>query len=364
LQLLDELKPYLGEIKINLIDPLEITLMNLVRLADVDDARVTAVIYVGEDFGRVVFMQDGKYLAVSQPVYEKAGGDHIVQTVCSRILLEQDLAELPDIDRVLLAGPGCPLSTQALVETKFPGAEVSLLNLPKLKLKPLSEDEQNLLIAYAIPIGLAWKALAPKNSSLYPTNFLPSARKKRQNPLALAWHTVALLTLLAASGLFFGLATRNQAQQISRQELGAQLLEEQIQATRPYVRIVEELQAEIVGYEQDLALLDTLAARQAHLSGPLRSLATVVERTGNLWFRRVSTDASHISVQGAQNSEENHLPQTLFIEGYALYRNRLTRLADRFEEERIRSVIRADIRGRTVYEFAMTLPLKNQAEER
>ena len=348
---LDELKPFLGNVQISLIDPLEITLMNLVRLGYPATSHVTAAVYVGEEFSRVVFMQDGNYLALSQTIHEGFGSPEILQTVYRRILFEQDESGLPGIGTVVLCGECAAIDAQPFFAERFPDARVDYLFLPDLDLSQANEEDSELVPNFAVSIGLAWKALCAHDAGLYTTNFLPRTRRRQQNPLEIAWHGFLLLFLLAASTLLLGIRIQDQGRTIDRLTLSVELFQEQIEEDNDYVALVDDLHAQAEDYRRNFALIDTLMGQKMYWSSALQRVAADARETGRVWLRDLSTAAGGIDLKRDWSSSDPSPPTSVSVAGRSLSRDRIPLLAERLGMGHIGSTGRSKIRSATVYDF-------------
>ena len=351
LGILDELKPFLGKVQISLIDPLEITLMNLVRLGYPATSHVTAAVYVGEEFSRVVFMQDGNYLALSQTIHEGFGSPEILQTVYRRILFEQDESGLPGIGTVVLCGECAAIDAQPFFAERFPDARVDYLFLPDLDLSQANEEDSELVPNFAVSIGLAWKALCAHDAGLYTTNFLPRTRRRQQNPLEIAWHGFLLLFLLAASTLLLGIRIQDQGRTIDRLTLSVELFQEQIEEDNDYVALVDDLHAQAEDYRRNFALIDTLMGQKMYWSSALQRVAADARETGRVWLRDLSTAAGGIDLKRDWSSSDPSPPTSVSVAGRSLSRDRIPLLAERLGMGHIGSTGRSKIRSATVYDF-------------
>lgn len=351
LGLLDDLRPLLGKVQVGLIDTIEITLMNLARLSGLPASGVTAIVYVGEEFSRVIFMRGDTYLAFSQPIHEGLRSPQVLHTISSRVLYEQDLANIPEICSVVLAGECRGLQAEAFFAEKFPDARVGYLALAGLDLNGLGETDSELVSSFAVPIGLAWKTLCPKEARFYPTNFLPKARKRQQNPFEVAWHGVVCLVILAASVLLLGTKAREQAREINSRILSVNLLRDQIQEDNTYVAMVEALRVQVADYRQNLELVDLLAEQKQVLSPQLMDVASAVGETGRLWLKRFSTSGGQ--TRGTQKAigKRPSLPDEMLIQGVASDLGRIPKFAERLGDATIRSMDRSEIREKAVYAF-------------
>jgi len=357
LGLLDALTPFIGRVRIRFIEPLEVALMNLVRSAYPPQEGVAAVVLVGEDYSRVIFMRQGEYLAFSQPIHEGLTSPQVLQTIYSRILYEQDVADLPEIGRVILAGGCLAIQAQPFFAGQFPAAQVEYLAAPELDLQELGEQEREQVSGFAVPIGLALKALSPKEKRFYPANFLPRARRQQQNPLELAWHGLALLVLLLASTLWLGREFQVQQRRLEALALSVEVLEGQIQANVPYVKMVEELHAQISQYERRFALVDTLEVQRIFWSDRLREVAGAVRAVDSTWLQKLSTAEGSLDTRRDLTAQGLPRSQGVSLYGRALFRDRVPELAERLGGGNVRSSVRAEIRGKTVLEFDMQVPV-------
>lgn len=361
LNILDELKPFIGRVQIGLIDPLEIALMNLVRVAYPAEESVTAVVHLGQGFSRVIFMQNGDYLAFSQPIHEGGSSDQVLNTVCSRILFEQDVADIPELGRVLLSGDCKTLNALPFFTEQFSESQVDYLAVAEMDLglpeTPAQAPDPDAISDFAVPIGLAWKLLQPGSASFYPTNFLPKARKRQQNPLELAWHSLVLLALLLISFPLISLKAQQQDRTIQEIALGNQLAQQQLDEFNPYVKMVDDLYAQIQDYESNLALSDTLMAYQTDWSTRFHEWTGEFTATGQLWLDRFTASEGDVDIGGNWGDMDLSAPQEVFMYGKAISPTRAAEIARRLGDGQIRSLTRVPIRTQTVFQFDLIVPV-------
>ena len=364
LSILDELKPFIGQVQVGLIDPIEVSLMNLVRLSHPSEPHVTAVVFVGEDFSRVVFMRDGHYLALSQPINEGFASPHVLHTVCSRIQYECDVADIPEIGRIILTGECRAIDAHPFIAGQFPNARVGYVALPELDLNGLEEKDAALVSTFAVPIALAWKSLCPQEPSFYESNFLPRQRRRQQNPLELAWHGVLLLTLLSAAVILTGTQARDRSRQIDRLRLSVEMMEEQIREDNAYVQMVADLKAEISDYERNFALIDSLSSGKRDWSGTLQEVSRATRSTGRLWLQRFSTLEKGLDIRRGWGAGVPPEPTEILVSGTASRLDRVPVFAERVGNGSIRSLGRSRIRDRRVYGFELKTPLQPDPQGR
>lgn len=346
LALLDDLRPFFDQVQVGLIDANEVSLMNLVRQTAPKDDQVTAIVYVGEEFSRAIFMRGSDYLGLTQVINEGVHSPQVLNTLYSRILFEQDTSHLPEINRILLAGEARGVDAQTFFASQFPDAGVDYLIPSGIDLNPIDQDRER-ISEFDIPIGLAWKALEPKNERFYPTNFLSRERKRLQNPLEIAWHGLLLVALIAATTLFFGMRVWEQGRSIATVQRSIQMKEQQVRENSIYITLVDSLHQQIAWYKQSLALTDNLSGRYRSWGYFLRTLSEETHQVNSLWFTGLNGKGEGIELTGR-----------------SIYRDRIPAVAWKLKETVVRRTTRSQIRTQEVYDFDLEVKsFKSLAED-
>ena len=342
LDLLDQVRPFLRKPPfIGLIDSWEVALMGMVRASyPSSPEEVTAVLYTGTTYGRVIFLKGGEYLRFSPPIaLEGLESSQALQMLFSRILLEQDVSGVPELSRLLLSGECVRMGALSFFRSQFPEVEVDYL-IPGI-LRSEDEEEKARLATFAVPIALAWKALDPKNPSFFPTDLLPKYIRERQKVYKVAWHGLLLLTLTCASALFLMWQAKLQNERIrtAREEL--ERIEAAISEAEKGLDAVgrlDSLQRLVQRYKEEEAFMDTLSVGASRWSSLLERLARVTRETGGIWFDRLSPSGDRIALSGV-----------------AFYRNRIPELIKRLDGATVLQVTTEEVRGHPVYRFEMIL---------
>ena len=171
--LLREIKPFIGNRipRINLIDSADTALLGLVRSSyEQQEDEVSVLVYVGNDFSRLIFMKGKNYLHFAPIISEGYGSSNIENTIYSRILLEQDNIALTRIDRIVLCGESHKVSLRESLAPQFTSATVEYLQSPELDVSLYEGLIGEAVSEYAIPIATAWRALDPNKKGLYSLN--------------------------------------------------------------------------------------------------------------------------------------------------------------------------------------------------
>ena len=352
LDLIEGVKSFLsGPVRVALVEPNEIALMNLVRAGYPPEAHenppseqeVVAVVHIGEEFGRVLFMRGNRYLHFGGMVNEGKQSPRVLEALFSKILLEQDVSGLPDIDRFLLSGDCAAPDAPAFFADRFPGAEVAYLVPPELDVSGIEHDEQE-IAAFAVPIGLAWKALGAKKGVFYDTDFVPERIRDRQNAYKLAWHGFLMIGLVGVAVLAFLLQWKTQTEAIRDARRTIRRLETCMVAAEAELNLrgdPDSLRGEIGRVEADIAFVDTLSRGAEKWSPMLEELALQTKSLRSVWFESFTSGGDRV-----------------MLKGRSLYKSHIPKISERLGDALLQTVSGVEMRGRHVYRFDLGVALQ------
>ncbi len=348
LDVLDAIKPFLGKTpSIGLIDTNEVALMNLARASYVfPEDEVTAIVYLGNEFSRVLFMQGGAYLSFGAIIHnEDLSGPQLLDALFSKIILEQDVSGVPEIDRFLLAGECARLDAKTFFSSQFPDTQVEYM-VPGFLDRETMEEKPEDLSALAIPIALAWKILDIKNSLFYPINLLPKTIRERQKVYKVAWHGLILITLVCSSTLFLLWQWKGQTDRIEEAQNALVRTETLVEASEAGIERLgnlDSLRNQVAVYEKNISFTDMLSKGSKRWSPTLERLARKTRSVNALWFE------SMISAKKDRVS----------LSGWTLYRTRIPQISKSLDAT-VSKVSSDEIRGNTVYRFDMSVESPDQ----
>lgn len=339
-ELLKEIRTFLGNRipNIEIIDSADISLINLIRSTlELQNEEISVVVYVGNDFSRLIFLQGMNYLHFAPIISEGYGSPNIENTIYSRILLEQDNIALTRIDRIILTGESHKVNLKESLAPQFSSAAVEYLQTPELDLSLYEGVVGEAVSEYAIPISTAWRTLQPKRKSFFDLNLVPVSILEAQKAFKLAWHGWFLAVLIIASIVFFQTSIISRSADIKRtQELltrkRAELADLEVLRARQ-----DALRKDIVRYSSAAALYDSVAPGSDRWSRILHYLANSVEDLNSLWVYKIERDPT--------------LPHALLIRGRSIYRTRIPRLSSLFEKATLKEVRTTTIRDKIIYDF-------------
>lgn len=342
--LLQEIKPFIGNRvpRISLIDSADVALISLVRSSyEIQDEEVTVLVYVGNDFSRLIFMQGKNYLHFAPIISEGYGSSNIENTIYSRILLEQDNIALTRIDRIVLCGECHKVNLRESLAPQFSSATVEYLQAPELDLSPFEGVVGEAVSEYAVPIATAWRSLNAKQAGFYDIDLTPVTIKEGQKAFKLAWHGWILAAAIIGSIVFFYTSIESRSAEIKRTR--EVLIQKRVQLTDLEALRAQRaaLQRDIERYAKAASVYDSIAPGSDRWSRVLHYFANSVEDLNSLWIYRLQ--------------REETIPGALKVSGKSIYRTRISRMASLFEKATLKQVRTTTIRDKVIYDFDLLI---------
>jgi len=349
---LEGIKQFLGKQlpRLSLIESADVALIHLAR-ANYGFApdEFTAIIYVGVEFTRLIFMKGTEFFHFAPVIGEGYESPNIQNTVYSRLLLEQDNMGIPRIDKILLAGESGRIHFDEFLRDQLLDVEVQFLKTPYLDVSHIPPEQQDLIPQYAIPVATAWKVLLEDHPAFYPINLLPESIREGQRAFKLAWHGYLLFLLVFLSAFFFTVRYNDLQPVLSEKKTTLERLRATKAENERMNNLINELNAQITRYNQALSIYDSLVPGSDQWSRAIEQLTKGVDDVNNIWIEEVR------SLGGG----------AMTVKGYALYRTRIPRIAALLDNATLSEVTVVQIREKTppVYRFVITVPPLKPIEE-
>jgi len=320
------------------ICPDEIALVNLLKYNYKTEAEETVALINIEDVqSSFIITQGNEVLHFSQSIRESLKSPTLLNAISGRLLYDQDLGHYPDITRIILTGEARQIDAKEFFIQDNPGLSVEYFTLNSDKFDVPDEIEAT-FTDYAVPLGLAIHALFPKKEDTLAINLIPDYVIRRQKTFKLAWHGMLLLILifLAPLGINHLYQEKVTAQREALQKIST--LERSIHDIEWVTYMVDSLSSAHSTLQEKLTHLSKLSKGTLRWSVTFKHLLTALEDINGVWFADL-------------HSKEKGIELT----GYSLYRNRIPRLIEYFDEAEISSVVPKDLRGKTVYQFILSI---------
>jgi hypothetical protein len=345
LRILEEIKPFLGKHlpRISLIEVADVALINLARANyGFTPDEITAIIYVGVEFTRLIFMKGSEFFHFAPVLGEGYDSPNIQNTVYSRLLLEQDNMGIPRIDKILLGGESRRIAFDEFIREQLPEVDVQYFRTPYLDTSGISTELQEQIPEYAVAIASAWKVLDEAHPGFYPVNILPESVKEGQRTFKLAWHGYVLLLLVFIASFYFTSRYAKVQVEVSSKKSVLNQLQDKVDENEKLKTAIASLNEQIGRYNIALAVYDSLVPGSERWNKTLAQLAKGVEDLGAIWVTEVRSLAN-----GAMS-----------IQGYTLYRVRIPRISALFDNATLSKVEVKEIREKAppVYSFIISIP--------
>ena len=323
------------------IDSADVSLMNLVRLNyDLQPQDVSVIVYVGVEFTRLIFMRGTHFYQFAPIIGEGYDSPNLQNTVYSRLLLEQDNLAIPQIHRIILAGECRRISFKEFLIQQLPDHEIDYLLAPALDTSALTLEQQEAVSEYAVPIGAAIKVLNAQHPSVYNVNLLPASVREGQRVFKLAWHGYAIILALFFLTFLFTWQIGLKGREIKELRDVLTLKESQRAENVTLANSIQALEEQLARYQASLALYDSLTPGAERWSKVLTQVSHGVEDLNSIWL---------LDLAGGTDGNTT-------LNGYAVYRTRIPRLATLFDNSLLEEVNVQEIRKQTVYRYRIRVP--------
>lgn len=326
--------------RVKFIETSDTALMNMVRANyELGESEISIIVYVGSEFSRLIFMKGIYFFHFAPIISEGRLTPNIENTIYSRILLEQDSAGILRVDRIFLAGEAMKIDLKQFLAPQFAESPIEYLMAPMLDVSEFQDNPENIVSEYAIPIASAMRALDHKNPIYYGIDLLPVSFREGQKIFKLAWHGYLLLVLIFISTLYFTNRFATQNEEVRRSKIELQKKQEQLAENQRLQQILDNLVAQNTQYEAALKVYDELIPNYNRWSKMFNHLTGSVESVNSVWIKDIIARGD----------------STLELTGYTIYRQRIPRIANMFDNASLQSVDMESIRGKDIYKFLLVV---------
>ena len=225
---------------------------------------------------------------------------------------------------------------------QLPDVDVQYLRTPYLDSSGVSLEVQEKIPEYAIPIATAWKVLDDDHPGFYAINILPESVKEGQRSFKLGWHGYVMLALVFLSTLFFTREYTTNKQELSNKQTTLSQLQGRMAENERLKVAIADKNEQRTRFNTALAIYDSLVPGCDRWNRYISQLTKGVEDLRGIWITEVRALAD-----GAMS-----------VQGYALYRQRIPRIAALFDNSTLTKVEVKEIREKSppVYNFLITVP--------
>jgi len=333
--------------KINSIKNAEIALANYVSKTTKFFAEdYTLVIYIGREYSKLIFLEGQNLSHIGATLDIGTSNLNTYDVYFSKILLEMENGGIPRLDNVVLCGEDRSENLVLSFYGTFPEANVTELKFDLFDIADLSEEDQNNISTYSVPIAAAYEYYAEKDKELKGINILPRYIIENQKFLQFGWHSFAVLPFLfIATFLFTYLILSNNREMADLDKEIQRLKQLEIQ-NQEIVDQIEPLEVRIAGFDDTQAILDSAMSGTEVWGKTLEKVANFVERRRNFWVSNIETT----------NLED------LTLRGYSLSRTVLTEFAEYNNSSILQNVLYEPLREKNAFAYIMNFKLQKNEQ--
>jgi hypothetical protein len=269
-------------------------------------------------------------------------------TVCSRVLLQQDVQGIGTVHNVLVLSEEREAQLLAGFSSFYPDARVETLRSGLVGYGVVGPGGEETVSAAMVPaVGVALQELLrkDKHTPFEPVNMLPMAlrRRGRRLDLLIAWHTPVVGVLLFLVVLFFvNVYFKQQSDiEVARVKVAEYPAEVMLSGEALQARI-DSLQTLHVRITTSLNTLDSLLVGSDKWSRALARTSSASVASGQVWVDRWEQRSG-----------------TLALKGFALSRDHVVQLAQRLDAS-IQQLSFTEVREVPIFEYLMEFDLPEE----
>ncbi len=317
----------------------EIALVNLTRVSlELKPDEITALIYIGSDFSRVIMLRGDQPISFLQTIREGYQTPQICQTLFSKILLEQEEAGLSEVHQIALTGEvGVPHAHDFFTK-QFPEARVHLVTPGILNTQLITAEQIAIFPNYAIPVALAWEVLDRKDPRFIRMDLLPPSIREGQKSFKVAWHGFALLGAIFGLMLLLSYQGLGRWSHIRALEKSVVRQQQTLESLQPDLLYIGQIQSQVSDYQKNLTFMDSLIVDPGKWSRLFSKLAQDFKSVNEIWIDNITSE-----------------PAGFTMIGKALIRDRIPKLSDCLPNTSLKRVTRViSEKGEITYEYELT----------
>jgi hypothetical protein len=308
--------------------------------------RTTLVIRAGVDDTLVMFLRGDAPMYIER-LRSLTSADS-PDTICSRILLQQDEYGVGEVHHVLVLSADRERDLVESFKMFFPDALVERLAEHVPSGTEIIENDGGRAIVPASAAGLRIVGGKRHEGVFEPVNFVVRKYTRRAPKLPFTWHVAVMAVLLFASVFFFGVRYASLTFEIADHQERLREYPPQIADTdiRALQSRIDSLRGTSTRYLHALDVLDTLMVGSDKWSRALEETAGATSAVAGIW------------VETWRPSGQSRVR----LSGNSTSRDRIVRLAERMEGH-IESLTFSEIREFPVYSFVIDIPLSDELPE-
>lgn len=320
------------------IETNEVALINLVNLnyTFTDDDYIL-IVYIGLDYKGGIVLKNDKLIKTFPIIIPDSDKVTMRETIYSKILLEQDISNIPISKNIILAGDITSdedleyFRSAAQEDDNISRIDLNLLSVQEGKEEELTPEK---ISRYAIPIELAWKTLLPKNKIFSSTNLLPRRVIENQKYFKIAWHgflVLAAIFYFAFAGTIKNLELKQDIVDYGKKNYR---VERELSKNRELIKRLNAIKSKLNELKENLVKVDRITGNKNQWNHILSVFSKSLNQNRLSWISDITSNDNGFTV-----------------EGYTTNRRAVIAFSQLFPASRITNVSKNDNQELTIWRF-------------
>ncbi len=323
------------------IDTNEVCLINIVNhnyIFPEDD--YVLILYIGFDYKVGIVLKNGMHIKTFPIIVPDSDEITMRETIYSKVLLEQDISNVPITRNILLVGDSTSdEDLEYFRSASQEGDNIARIDLGYLSVQEGMEDKitPEKIARYAIPIALAWKTLVPKSKKFSSTNLLPSRVVENQKYFKIAWHgflVLAAIFYFAFAGTIKNLELKQDIIDYGKKNY---TIERELSKNRELIKRLNEIKARLNELQANLLKVETITGNKNQWNHILDIYSKSLNKNRLSWVRDISSTNNGF-----------------IVDGYTMNRRAVIAFSQLFPESKITSVAKHEDQGHTIWKFKIS----------
>ncbi len=290
------------------IDTNEISLMNLQRgNYEIPPEEYVLILYIGIDYKVGIVMEGKSHFKTFPIIVTNTDYKNTREAIYSKIMLEQDVSNIPIPQHILLAGDNVSKKDVTFFQEKYPEASIEILDIKNVTIDDSQAEEftKEKIGEFAIPIALAWKTLDTKNKALFPSNLLPTKIIENQKHFKIAWHGFLILAAIFYFTVIGTTKNISLKQNIMYAQKLSRNLELETKQKQNIITKINRIRSEISVLENNINEIEDLIGNKNQWHYILNVLANALLKNKISWITNLKSSEDNFQISGYTTKKRN-----------------------------------------------------------
>jgi len=299
------------------------------------------ILYIGYDYKVGIVLRNGIHVKTFPIIVPDNDDVSMREIIYSKVLLEQDLSEIPISKNILLAGDNTTdEDLDYFRSVAQEGDDIARIDLGKLKVQEGIEETITLekIANYAIPIALAWKTLEPKNKNFSSTNLLPNKVIENQKYFKIAWHGFLIMAAIFYFAFYGTIQNLELKQNIIDYGKKNTTIEQELAKSKTLIERLNKIKMKINALKENVIKVERITGKNNQWNHLLDVFSRSLNKYRLSWLSDMTSNNDGFT-----------------IEGYTTNRRSVIGLSKLFPESRITNVLKYESQEFTIWRFIISI---------